>query len=1133
MVKVAKEKRFLDKLQYGSHLCLFYESKQDLIDALIPFFKEGLENNELCLWIIPGFIDPEEAEQVLRESIAGFDERLREGQLEILNYDQWYVEDGDIDLKRILDKFSDKLDQALNAGYNGLRLSGDTTWLKEKDWKNFIEYEREIHESINLQKIVALCTYPLNKCGANEIIDVIENHHFVTLVEEGDWRIVEKDEYRRKGAFELLKESQDYFYSLCEDAPLPYQSLDGEGYILYVNRAWLDQLGYGREEVVGKWFGDFLDPNSLDYFKRNFILFKQKGEIKEVECEVIKKDGSSITCLFNGSLSYDSQGEVSQTHCIFKDVTKSKEAEKAVRESEQSYRSLAEHLQGIVYRVYMQENNRMEFFNDMVKEVTGYREEELKAGEICSIDPLIIPEDREKVINTVNSTIKHNKPFEVDYRIRHKNGEIKYLIERGKPIYYEGTPLYIEGVIFDVTEHKESEKELARQYSVLEGINMVLEKALSCKTDEEVARMFLNTAEQLTDSKFGFVCEINQNGRYDTIAISDPRWEACRMPDAITKLNDVEIRGIRGKVNREAKSIIFNQPTSDSDWVEPPEGHPSITSFLGVPLKSDGDFVGLIGLGNKESGYTFEDKQTIETLSMAFMEALNRKRIEMDLKENEAELSAIIEASPFVMMIVDSERRVCRINNSGAEFAGRSPEELFGLRGGEALRCVYSLDDPQGCGFGPICQNCTIHQTVLDTIEKERPHHGVEAEMTFFSQQGREDRTLLVYTTPLILLGERRVLVVLQDITKLKEFEKELFESYSQFKDLANLILVAVFETDLNGRVTFFNVKALELTGYTWEDLHSGIYFHHLFVDEDMDRVERVKTDILKGEQLGPRQYTIKRKDGTTLSVEINSVPVISEEEVKGLRGTAEDITQRKQEEGALKRKLMKFKLDNGKVYLAKEQFPVLAREALDDLRRIGYKGLIISRQPVEELNIALDDDIKYLWLSEAGDNHSISPELSSIEKRIKEVSNRNVIFLDSLDYLVFKNGVKNTLKLVQRLRELAYLKQLIVILSIDPHTLSEHDFSLLDKELSEIELMYPDVPQTASSILNFVYKQNSAGIKPSYTEISQKLNITRQSVGKWVRYLASKGYIREEAHGRSKLAEITDKGRHFFETTK
>jgi len=146
---------------------------------------------------------------------------------------------------------------------------------------------------------------------------------------------------------------------------------------------------------------------------------------------------------------------------------------------ENSFIWLAENLPGIVYRILIEDNNRMVFFNNMVQTMTGYSPEDLKRGEVCSIDPLILPEDKLNVVNIVKNAIENNIPFEVEYRIHNKSGELKWFNERGRPIRGDnGNPSYIDGVIFDITERKEVEKKLKTYQESLERLSNELETIL-------------------------------------------------------------------------------------------------------------------------------------------------------------------------------------------------------------------------------------------------------------------------------------------------------------------------------------------------------------------------------------------------------------------------------------------------------------------------------------------------------------------------------------------------------------------------------------------------------------------------------------------------------------------------------
>lgn len=130
-----------------------------------------------------------------------------------------------------------------------------------------------------------------------------------------------------------LRDSEERFRTLYEEAPIPYQSLDEDGRILMVNRAWLDTLGYSGEEVIGKWFGEFLVSNCQGSFQERFPCFKGEGEVRGAEFEMIRKDGRTILTSFNGRIGKDSDGRFKQTHCIFLDITERKRMEEELRGS--------------------------------------------------------------------------------------------------------------------------------------------------------------------------------------------------------------------------------------------------------------------------------------------------------------------------------------------------------------------------------------------------------------------------------------------------------------------------------------------------------------------------------------------------------------------------------------------------------------------------------------------------------------------------------------------------------------------------------------------------------------------------------------------------------------------------------
>jgi PAS domain S-box-containing protein len=124
----------------------------------------------------------------------------------------------------------------------------------------------------------------------------------------------------------LLAE-KTYLKQLYDRTPLAYQSLDCNGSLIEINQTWLETLGYTREEVIGRDFGDFLHPDRQNHFKENFPRFKAIGEILGIEFEMVKKDGSTVLISLYGHIGTDPDGNFQQTHCVFLDITKRKQIE--------------------------------------------------------------------------------------------------------------------------------------------------------------------------------------------------------------------------------------------------------------------------------------------------------------------------------------------------------------------------------------------------------------------------------------------------------------------------------------------------------------------------------------------------------------------------------------------------------------------------------------------------------------------------------------------------------------------------------------------------------------------------------------------------------------------------------------
>ena len=185
---------------WGTHFCNFYESRNDLLDMLLSYFKAGLEDNEFCVWVVSEPLSEREAWDGLREVVPEFDHCLSKRSIEVFDGHDWYLKGGIFDSNRVMTAWNEKLDRALDRGYAGLRGTGNTAWLQKKDWKAFSEYEKLVNDSVAGRLTTLLCTYSLHSCGANELLDVVATHQFATARRRGDWELIETPELKQAKA---------------------------------------------------------------------------------------------------------------------------------------------------------------------------------------------------------------------------------------------------------------------------------------------------------------------------------------------------------------------------------------------------------------------------------------------------------------------------------------------------------------------------------------------------------------------------------------------------------------------------------------------------------------------------------------------------------------------------------------------------------------------------------------------------------------------------------------------------------------------------------------------------------------------------------------------------------------------
>ena len=311
---------------WGTHLCQFYQSKEDLIEILVPYFKQGLEDNEFCMWVTSAPLGVEDAKAALKEKVKNLDRYIKKGQIEILDYSQWYTKTGKFDADIVLNGWLEKENQAIERGFDGLRLTGNTLWLEKKDWGNFADYEKTVNSVIGKYRMLVICSYCVDRCSPLEIIDVVKNHQFAVIKSKGKWISIESSE--RAAMREALWASEEKYRVLFEQSGEAIFIADIEtGILLECNSRARALIGRDRSEIIGIHQSELHPKGEAEKYKTKFARHVEKGHIVDFEGEVQHKDGRRIPVWISAQTI--KMGDRNAIVGLFIDITERKKAERS------------------------------------------------------------------------------------------------------------------------------------------------------------------------------------------------------------------------------------------------------------------------------------------------------------------------------------------------------------------------------------------------------------------------------------------------------------------------------------------------------------------------------------------------------------------------------------------------------------------------------------------------------------------------------------------------------------------------------------------------------------------------------------------------------------------------------------
>ncbi len=425
-----------------------------------------------------------------------------------------------------------------------------------------------------------------------------------------------------------LRESEEHFRLLYQNAPVGYQSLDIEGRFIEVNDTWLEVLGYTREEVLGRWFGDFLAPGTQGHFRANFQKFKEAGEILGVEFQMVRKDGSPITVAFDGRIAHDSHGRFRQTHCVLTDITERRRAEEASRLNDTLLRIAGETARLGGWSVDLPSNRVV--WSDEVAAI-----HEMPSGYSPPLGEAIgfyAPEWRDKITEVFRACAEKGIPYDEVMQIITSGGKRVWVRAIGEALRNEhGDIVRVQGAFQDITAHKAADAALRRNEWLL-------------REAQEVGRMGCYMLDFATGS-----WESSEN--LNTIFGIDASY-----PRTVQGWLDLVAPDLREDMNAYFQDLVRNRKQFNRDYriVRPKDGQERWVSGLGkLELDADGRPVRMMG--------------TIQDIT-------ERREAEKD----RVLLFTAIEAAYESVMITDVEGRILYVNRGFEQTSGYSREEALG-----------------------------------------------------------------------------------------------------------------------------------------------------------------------------------------------------------------------------------------------------------------------------------------------------------------------------------------------------------------------------------------------------------------------------------------------------------------------
>lgn len=348
-----------------------------------------------------------------------------------------------------------------------LRIRKDGVWLYENEASQRLlkDKERSIYGILAERSISAFQQGQIHQVSL-PVKEKVFSFTLVPIIEDGYVNIYGQEITDLIRTQESLRETEQKFRDLFENAPIGYHSLDENGVIVEINATELGWLGYTRDEVVEK--KTIFDLEAEPFVEKGRTLFKElqkKGHVAHVELEMRRKDGTTFPVLINASAVYDENGRFRYTRSTVLDVSIQKQAERILKESEMRYRTLVENIGEGIAIVDPQET--IIFANPEAEKLFGVPPDALVGR---SIREFVSSETFQRICEETKKRKKGEKN-QYELEIIQPDGDLKTLLLTAVPLFdLEGHYTGALGVFLDITERKKMEQSLHHSLHLTETL---------------------------------------------------------------------------------------------------------------------------------------------------------------------------------------------------------------------------------------------------------------------------------------------------------------------------------------------------------------------------------------------------------------------------------------------------------------------------------------------------------------------------------------------------------------------------------------------------------------------------------------------------------------------------------------